>query len=174
MKGRIIIYSLLLVLSLVQVTVITALPLYVASVNLPLVLIAALTLGLKPRSALTGAVIAGLVIDLLTPAFFGIHTVSLVVTALLVSLLVFRVLSHHTWLAVAGINAGMLLVYQLLIFIFMSAVRLFAGASVLHPATGQAILYVASSLLIQVCLAISVRLLAQGFRRYSSQFILVN
>ncbi len=173
MRNDVATYSLVAFLALVQAALISAWPLTVSLLCLPLIMVSALALNLKPKTAAITAVISGLILDLLSPTFFGLHVIAALLSVSITSILLFRVLTHHTVRAVAGVNAAVFLLYHLLLFLLNSSLRALTAGSLVHPASGRALMLVLMAMPIQVAIAVAASLLLRGFRGYTSRFILV-
>lgn len=160
-------------LAIIQMAAVAVLPMPLALINLPLMLVSALALNLRFQTALIAAGLAGLLTDLLSLGGFGIYTVASLLTVIVVTLLLFRVLTHHTLTALAGANAAVFLLYHLIAFLLSSVYWALATERLIHPATGTALLFVLAAVPLQMLLAILFRLAAVRFRNYIGHFFIL-
>ncbi|MFH1047713.1 MAG: hypothetical protein V1738_05395 [Patescibacteria group bacterium] len=173
MKNEFTAYGVVAVLSFAQAAVISAWPFPFAVINLPLIYISALALGLQPKIATVAAVISGLIIDMLSSGIGGVNTIAATSAVLITMVLLFRVLTHHTFGAVAGGNASIFILFHLLVFAINSVSRVLAGGSIIHPATGYAILIVVLALPLQIFLALSLHFVNLRLHNYAGRYLLV-
>jgi len=173
MRNELVTYAFIGILALVQAALISAWPLPASLLCPSLILVSALALNLKPKTAVIAAIFSGLILDQLSPSFYGLHALASVLSVSITSLLLFRVLTHHTITAVAGVNAAVFLLFHLLLYVFNTLLRALSAGPLIHPASGQALLMVLAALPIQIAIAVSVSVFLKGISGYTSRFILV-
>lgn len=162
-----------LALSILHGAGLSVFPWPLSLISLPLIIISSLALRLRFSTATAAAIVYGITADVLSPSAFGLYTSAAVLAVVIVAVLLYRILTHHTIGAVAGVNAAIFLLVHLLVYFFSSILRVLSGADFFHPATGYALLMVLITVPVQVALALLLRFAGGGVRSYMSRFILL-
>ncbi|MEA3249450.1 MAG: hypothetical protein U9Q03_03770 [Patescibacteria group bacterium] len=165
MKSKVFQFASVLVLAVLHASFFTAFGHPVSLINLPLVLIVSLAVGLRATPAVVAAVLAGAVMDTLSPVAFGTYILAMIVVSAVVVLSLSTVLTHLSFFSYLGANAGAFLIFHTVVFLINASGRLLAGQAMVPPGLKSAFIAVMIALPIQLLICAVIRLMSGRFRK---------
>ena len=143
-----------IVATLLQASLVSALPFPLSTVNIPLILIIYSITRLALRRASMYACVVGVCLDALSPHPFGMTLVAFLSVSIIFVFVCTRIVTHLSLLATTTLYAASFVVYQLVITLFALIITTFSANTFLTVSLRQRLIWILWGVLIHTVIAI--------------------